>query len=81
MRQWGNRLRDLPAWLPGVHKISEGTEVHAIGHISDDSDSERPTKVASKKRRFFSLPERPTLRSLLANQNDKGSLQETGTRW
>ena len=32
---------------------SEDTEVPAIGRISHDSDSERPTKVASKKRSFF----------------------------
>ena len=32
----------------------EDTEVPAIGNISHDSDSERPTKVASKKHSFFS---------------------------
>ena len=58
------------------------TELHAPAHISQDSDSARPTKVVSKSRKhgFFSLPKRPKLRSLLANQNDKDSLQKTQRR-
>ena len=53
----------------------EDTEVPAIGHISQDSDSERPTKVASKMHTVLLTFRKTKLRSLLANQNDKGSLQ------
>ena len=48
--------------------------------ISHDSDSERHTKVASRKHSIFLTPERSKLRSVLANQNDKCSLQKTHWR-
>ena len=57
--------------------------MHAPAHTSQDSDSEFPTKVVSKSRKhqyFHSLPKRPKLRRLFANQNDKGSLQKTHWR-
>ena len=76
-----NRLRDLPAWFQEFTKSRRNRSAGNRTHFSHDSDSERPTKVASKKRIFCSLFERPKLRSLLANQNNKGSLQETRTRW
>ena len=50
---------------------------------TQDSDSERPTKCGIKLKEtyyLYSLPERPKLRSLLAKQNYKGSLQETHWR-
>ena len=74
MRQWETACETSQRGFRSSQNL-EGTEVPAIGHISHDSDSERPTKVASKKRSFFySLSERPKLRSLLANQNDNGLL-------
>ena len=47
-RDADDRLRDLPQWLEEFTDNLEGTEVHAPAHISQDSDSERPTKVVSK---------------------------------
>ena len=56
----------------------EVTEVPAIGHISHDSDSERPMNVASKKHSIcIHFPKDRNWRSVLANKNEKGSLQET----
>ena len=46
---WRDRLRDLPEWLEELTENLEDIEVPALAHISHDSDSERPTKVASRK--------------------------------
>ena len=46
-----DRLRDLPEWLEEFTDNLEDTQVHAPAHISQDSDSERPTKVVSKSRK------------------------------
>ena len=43
--------RDLPEWLEEFTDNLEDTEVHAPAHISEDSDSERLTKVVSKSRK------------------------------
>ena len=45
----GNRLRDLPEWLEEFTDNLEDAEVSAIANTSQDSDSERPTKVATRK--------------------------------
>ena len=45
----GNRLRDFPEWLQEFTDNLEDTEVPASAYISHDSDSERLTKVASRK--------------------------------
>ena len=59
----------------------EDTELHAPAHTSQDSDSERATKVVSKSSKHSIYTHFPKdLRSLLANQNDKGSLQKTHWR-
>ena len=50
-RDSDDRLRDLPEWLEKFTDNLEDTEVLAPAHISQDSDSERPAKVASKSRR------------------------------
>ena len=71
-----DRLRDLPEWLEEFTENLEDTEVLAPAHISHDSDSERPTKVAPKEDR----KKRSKLRNALANQGDKGSLQKTHWR-
>ena len=42
-------LADLPEWLEEFNL--EDTELHASAHRSQNSDSERPTKVATKSRR------------------------------
>ena len=44
----GKRLRDLPEWLEAFTDNLEDTEVPVTAHSSHDSDSERPTKVASR---------------------------------
>ena len=48
-----DRLRDLPEWLEEFTENLGDTEVRAHAHISHDSDSDRPTKVASKKHYIF----------------------------
>ena len=48
-----DRLRDLPERLEEFTENLEDTEVRAPAHISHDSDSERPTKVVSRKHRIF----------------------------
>ena len=45
------RLRDLPEWLEEFTDNLEDTETPVPAHVSQDSDSERPAKVASKIRR------------------------------
>ena len=52
-RASGDRLRDLPYWSQGFKVNLEETELPAPAHISHDSDSERPTKVAPKKHHLF----------------------------
>ena len=66
------RLRDLPEWLEDFTDNLMDTELLAPAHSSRESDVEHPVEVA--------LPKRPKLRSLLANQNDKGFLQKTHWR-
>ena len=46
-----DHLRDLPEWLEEFADDLEGPALHAPAHISQDSDSERPTKVVSKSRK------------------------------
>ena len=46
-----DRLRDLLEWLGEFTDNLEGTEVSAPAHISQDSNSERTTKVVSKSRK------------------------------
>ena len=53
-----DRLRDLPEWFEGFEENLEDTEMPAPAHISHDSDSERPAKVASRKHSIYThLPE------------------------
>ena len=79
-RDSNDRLRYPPEWLEEFTDNLEDTEVSAPVHISQNSDSERPTKVVSRKHRIFSLLERRELRNTQANQNDKGSLEKTHWR-
>ena len=56
----------------GVHRQSRDTESPVLAHVPQDSDSERPTKVAERVKEahyFYSLTKRPKLRSMHANQN------------
>ena len=48
-RDSDDRLRDLPEWLEEFTDNLEDTVVPALAHVSQDSDSERPTKVASRE--------------------------------
>ena len=41
-------MRDLPEWLEEFTDDLEEAELHAPAHISQDSDSEHPSKVVSK---------------------------------
>ena len=50
-RDSDDRLRDLPEWLEEFSDNLEDTEVPAPAHISQDSDSERLTKVVSTSRK------------------------------
>ena len=72
----------IPEWLEQFTENLEDTEVLANADISHDSDPERPFRVASRKHGiFYSLPKRSKLRSMLANQEDKGSLQKTNWKF
>ena len=76
----GDRLRDLPGWLQEFTDNIEDTETPVLADVPQDSESERSAKVVSKfleTQYLYSLPKRPKLRSMLANQDDKGSLQKT----
>ena len=48
-----SRLRHLPEWLEECTDNLEDIEVPAPAHISHDSDSERPSKGAARKRSIF----------------------------
>ena len=50
-RDADDRLRDLPEWLEEFTDNLEHTEVHAPAHTSQDSDSERPTKLVQMSRK------------------------------
>ena len=50
-RDSDERLRDLPEKLEEFADNLEDAEVHAPAHVSQDSDSKRPTKVLLKTRR------------------------------
>ena len=47
----GNRLRDLPPWLEEFTENLEEVETHVPAHDSQNSDSERSTKVVPKSRK------------------------------
>ena len=48
-----SRLRDLPEWLKDFTDNLEDTEVPGLANTSQDSDSERPTKVATRKHSIY----------------------------
>ena len=80
-RDSDDRQRDLPKWLKEFTDNLEDTGMPVPAHISRDSDSERPTKVTSKKQSIYTrFPKGPKLRSMHANQDDKGSLQKAKWR-
>ena len=65
----------------GASENLEGTEVLAPADISHDSDSERPTKVVSRKHSVFTrFRRRSKLRSMFVKLKHKGSLQKTHWR-
>ena len=55
-RDTDDPLRDIPEWLEEFTDNLKDTEMDAPAHVSQDSDSERPTKVVSKSRnaQYFS---------------------------
>ena len=55
----GDRLRDLPEWLEEFTDNIEDTEAPVPAHVSQDSDSELPTKVVSKSRKHSSYTHFP----------------------
>ena len=60
----------------------EIVEMPAAANISNDLDTERPLKKKTQKdaQNLYSLPERPKLRGLQANQDYEDSLQEANWR-
>ena len=54
-----DRLRDLPQWLEEFTDNLEDTEVPAPAHISQDSDSEYPTTVATTSSKHSIFPHFP----------------------
>ena len=77
----GNQLRDLPEWLKEFTENPEDEGVLAAKDTPADSDSELPTKVATQEAQYFySLPKRPKLWGLQANQDHKESLEEAHWR-
>ena len=82
----GNRVRDLPEWSQDLTENLEDEGVPASrdtpANTSQDSDSERPAKVVSRKQQYpCSLPERPRNCEMQENQDYKGSLQEAHWRF
>ena len=78
-----DRLRDLHEWLEEFADNLEDTEVLAPAHISRGLrfGTSYESGIKIKEAQYsYSLPKRPKLRSLLANQDDKGSLQKTHWR-
>ena len=76
-------LADLPFWLEDFKDNLVNTELHALAHNSRESDLEHPVEVVTDSRKHSictHFPERPKLRRLLENQNDKGFLQKTQWR-
>ena len=51
IRDAEERLRNLPEWLEEFTDSLEDTETPVLAHVSQDTDSERPAKVASRTRR------------------------------
>ena len=71
----GSRLSNLPEWLEEFTDYLENAEVRALANISEDSDPERPAKVATGKHSIFLTSRKtdtvkaarePRLRGLLA---------------
>ena len=82
-RDADDRLRDLPEWLEEFTDNLEDTETPVPAHVSQDSESERPTKRGIKIKEAMychSLPKRPELRSMFANQKYEGSFKKTHWR-
>ena len=74
-------LRNFPEWCEEFTDNLEDTEVPAPAHIFlTTQESERPTSGIEEAQYFYLLPERSKLRSMLAKQDDKGSLQKTHWR-
>ena len=49
----GSSSEDLPEWFKKFIENLEDTEVPAPAHISQDSDPERPVKVAPRRQRIY----------------------------
>ena len=71
-------MRDFPEWSKEFTENLEDTEVPASGNISHDSDTERPTKVASRKQSVYThLPNDQHCEVCKAKQDYKGLLAES----
>ena len=76
-------LADLPFWFEDFTDNLEDTEVRAPAHIFQDSDSERPTKVAAKSRKhsiYTHFPKDRNCDVCLRTKNTKGFLQKAHWR-
>ena len=73
-------LRNLPEWLEEFTDNLEDSEILVPAHISQDSDTERPTKVVSKSRKRRLL-KRPKLRRMQEKQGYESSLQKANWKF
>ena len=81
--RFGRPLRNLPEWLEEFTDNLEDTELPASAHSSQGlrfgTSSESGLEI-KETQYLYSLSKRPKLRRLLANQDDKVSLQKTQWR-
>ena len=77
-------LRNLPEWLEEFTDNLEDSEILVPAHISQDSDTERPTKVVIKIKEaqyLYPLLKRPKLRRMQENQDYESSLQKANWKF
>ena len=80
-QRWIIGIAKLSRMVRGVHRKSRRyRSACTCTHFTHDSESERPTSGIEEAQCFYSLPKRAKLRSMLAKQDDKGSLQKTHCR-
>ena len=76
-RDSDDHLRDLPEWLEEFTENIEDTEVPATAQSSGLRFGTSYESGVQEAQYVCTLPERPKLRSLQGNLDDKGSLQKT----
>ena len=80
-RDSDDRLRDLPEWFEEFTDRGRSTACTRTNFSGLRFGTSCESGIKIKEAQYsYSLPRRPKLRSLFANQNDKGSLQKTHWR-